>query len=696
MKIPQYMEAIYASWLGKLMGIRLGAPVENWSSEQIAQAFGRIEDFVVPYPVFGADDDSNGPLYFTRVFDEVGHFDVTLQDMANTMLNVIPKEHGFFWWGGVGISTEHTMYHHLSQGIPPEKSGLAGLNGVELSEQIGGQIFSDGWAYIAYTDTKKAVEWAAMCASISHDGEGIEGAKFVSAAISIAFEETDIFQVIEKAKTHLKADSQYANLIEDILQFYKSHPDSPDKCLQYIKFRYPYCRYGGICPIIPNSAVMLMALCYGKNNFKDTLLICVNAGFDTDCNAGNVGSIMGALVSLEGLYKPWIQEINDTAIASGLLGSVNMTDVMTQSLRFSKMASRLNRLKDHPVLHQTKSTFNFALPYSTQGFLMHKESTIEATLRNIEDSKASCGRALQINIHQRFPQKTFQLIKHTYFRATQIYDARYEPALAPIVWPNQWIRAKMTSQNEDDYEACIMAVDILGNKKRSSWCLLNKDYQEIKMQIPSDFHYVHYIGVEFKCLQRGFLSFITIDEMSVDGEILAEFDFTNMPLEDYGLTFDGGRHQEIAGCSHVEGDWMITKSGCMCDFEQVGHLLWGDIDFSFKWLEIALQDWGIGSEVHLFKQGAKNYMAIQRQKNSELMVYYRSDEIKWQKAFSFDLVNWDNILLRIDCSHTIIKIVINGHTFSLSQFLDLKTGCLGLYKPQQSTLTLNQIKISAY
>jgi ADP-ribosylglycohydrolase len=695
MIVPRYVLDIYASWIGKLIGIRLGAPVENWSSDDIHKSFGRLEDFAIRYPIFGADDDSNGPLYFTRVFDETGQYEVTMSDMANTMLNVIPKEHGFFWWGGVGISTEHTMYHNLSTGIPADESGLSSRNGKELSEQIGGQIFSDGWAYIAYNNTDQAVRWAAQCSKISHDGEGVEGAKFVSAAISIAFSEIDILNVIEKAKYYVSQDSQYGHLIDDIVKYYRTDPNNPDKCLQYIKNHYPYDHYGGLCPIIPNAAVMLMAMCYGKNIFRDTLLLCLNAGFDTDCNCGNVGSIMGALVSLEGIYDPWIKAINDTAIASGLLGSVNMTDVVVQSLYFARHACHFNGLEDHPGLYQSKSDFNFLLPRSTQGFIIDPDSNVEATLRNVEDNQASYGRALQVNIHHIFPGEVFKVLKHTYFRACQVYDARYEPALAPIAWPNQWIKARVSSENEDQFEASLVVVDIYGKEATSKWWLLDSHYQDISLQIPLDFHYIHYVSIKIKGLKRRLLSFVRIDDVLIDGEIEASFDFTSMPIEDFGWTFTGGIHKEIAGCTHVEGDWKITEAGCTCDFLKVGHLLWGDVDFQINWVECLLTQWDVGSEIHIFKRGAQRYTAIRKSGPDEIEVYDRNIEIISKKSIEINGVDWNNILLRIDCSSNIIKIIINGQPFTVTLSSEQTKGCLGFFKPQNSRLTLNQIKISS-
>ena len=42
MKITEnYMEKVYAGWLGKIIGIRLGAPIEGWT-------YQRIRDVLLP------------------------------------------------------------------------------------------------------------------------------------------------------------------------------------------------------------------------------------------------------------------------------------------------------------------------------------------------------------------------------------------------------------------------------------------------------------------------------------------------------------------------------------------------------------------------------------------------------------------------------------------------------------------------
>lgn len=66
MLIPEdYLERVYAGFLGMNAGIRLGAPVEplEWTYERIHDVYGEINGYLKDYNVFSADDDANGPAF---------------------------------------------------------------------------------------------------------------------------------------------------------------------------------------------------------------------------------------------------------------------------------------------------------------------------------------------------------------------------------------------------------------------------------------------------------------------------------------------------------------------------------------------------------------------------------------------------------------------------------------------------------
>ena len=166
----EYIEKIYSGWLAKIIGIRYGAPIEGWSYEKIRNLFGdRLPDYPAAYKNFAADDDSNGPWFFLRALEDNG--EATPQAVAQALLNYAPYEHGFFWWGGYGVSTEHTAYLNLRNGIPAPQSGSMAQNGSTMAEQIGGQIFSDTWGLVNPGNPERAARMA-RAAGLRHPTTG--------------------------------------------------------------------------------------------------------------------------------------------------------------------------------------------------------------------------------------------------------------------------------------------------------------------------------------------------------------------------------------------------------------------------------------------------------------------------------------------------------------------------------------------
>ena len=176
--VDRYLEKVYAGFLGMNIGIRLGAPVEPtiWTYERIRDTYGDITGYVKEYKNFAADDDANGPVFFLRaLYDDARDRPLTAQDVARAWLNYAREGVGLYWWGGYGVSTEHTAYLNLKNGIPAPQSGSIEQNGLILAEQIGGQIFIDTWGLVSPGKPHEAAELGQTAASVSHDGNGLWG-----------------------------------------------------------------------------------------------------------------------------------------------------------------------------------------------------------------------------------------------------------------------------------------------------------------------------------------------------------------------------------------------------------------------------------------------------------------------------------------------------------------------------------------
>ena len=209
-----YAERVYAGVLGKLIGVYLGRPFEMWPYGAIMENLGEIDYYVhekLDVPLIVTDDDISGTFTFLRALPDNGNTrELTAAQIGNTWLNYIIEEKTILWWGGMGNSTEHTAFLRLKSGVEAPASGPMALNGKVVAEQIGSQIFIDGWAMVAPGDPEFAVDLAGRAASVSHDGEAIYGAQVIAAMESLAFVESDIDRLIDAAVSFIPEDSVVA------------------------------------------------------------------------------------------------------------------------------------------------------------------------------------------------------------------------------------------------------------------------------------------------------------------------------------------------------------------------------------------------------------------------------------------------------------------------------------------------------
>jgi hypothetical protein len=171
-----YAERVYAGVLGKLIGVYLGRPFEGWTYERIMQELGPINFYVNErrdvalrsHHLVVTDDDISGTFAFPRALADYGFpARLTSSQIGNAWLNYIVEDRSILWWGGIGNSTEHTAYLRLKSGIAAPQSGSIELNGKTVAEQIGAQIFIDGWAMASPGNPEQAAYLAEQVMTVN-------------------------------------------------------------------------------------------------------------------------------------------------------------------------------------------------------------------------------------------------------------------------------------------------------------------------------------------------------------------------------------------------------------------------------------------------------------------------------------------------------------------------------------------------
>ena len=194
------LEKLYAGLIGMDPAMPRGAPVENpfWTYERLQSYYGDIRGYLREQRYYTADDDVNGPLSCGRALaDNAMPETLTSEAVGETWLNYTRRGMGMFWWGGEDVSTEHRAYMNLRRGVKAPRSGSIGENGKTAAEQIGGQIFADAWGLICPGDPARASALAAAAASVSHDGSGVDGARFMAACIAAAYTASSLDEVLD-------------------------------------------------------------------------------------------------------------------------------------------------------------------------------------------------------------------------------------------------------------------------------------------------------------------------------------------------------------------------------------------------------------------------------------------------------------------------------------------------------------------
>src|SRR5215211_2719170 len=267
-----YAERVYAGVLGKLIGVYLGRPVEGWTYDRITAVYGEVDRYIHEsrgMPLVVTDDDVSGTFTFLRSLPYHGNDpNLTPEQIGNTWLNYLIERRTILWWGGIGNSTEHTAYLRLKSGIPAPVSGSIELNGTTVAEQIGSQIFIDGWGMIVPGDPERAADFARRAGSVSHDGEAIYGAQVIAAMLAQAFVESDLNALLDTAVSCIPAYSTIARVIRDVRAWHAAAPDDWRTTLAQIQANYGYDKYGGACHMVPNHALIIMALLYGGDDFR--------------------------------------------------------------------------------------------------------------------------------------------------------------------------------------------------------------------------------------------------------------------------------------------------------------------------------------------------------------------------------------------------------------------------------------------
>jgi hypothetical protein len=298
-------DKIAGGWAGKMIGVTYGAPVEF-------KAQGKtFEDPInwVPADVKGSmwQDDIYVQLTFMETMDKYG-----MDAPAKKYQELFAKAGYQLWHANV-----QGRKNYFDSIFPPQ-SGKPEFN--LHADDIDFQIESDYLGFICPGMPQTASKMADKVGHIMNYGDGVYGGVFIAALYTEAYFNNDISKVINKALLSLPAQSDYAEIIKDVIVLHNHYSADWRKAWQELENKWGHvniCEAGKTFNIDAklNGAYIIMGLLYGEGDVDKTMEITTRCGQDADCNPSNAVAVLGIIKGFSGLpvaYQDAVTAMGDS------------------------------------------------------------------------------------------------------------------------------------------------------------------------------------------------------------------------------------------------------------------------------------------------------------------------------------------------------------------------------------------------
>ncbi len=300
--VKVYRDKMKAGWIGQIAGVCWGAPTEfRWRDEIIPEKDMPVWKPEMINEAFG-QDDLYVEMTFLRTLEEYG-IDASIRQAGIDFAN---SEYPLWCANNAGRK-------NLRSGIAPPDSGHPKFN--NCPNDIDYQIEADFSGLIAPGMPNVAIELGDKFGRLMNYGDGLYGGQFVGGMYCEAFFEDDILKIIDAGLACIPADSQYAEMVRDLVAWYKENPNDWHATWQKCQKKYrenpefQQASNGGIDVKI-NGAYILMGLLYGKGDLDQTIIISTRCGQDSDCNPSNAAGVLFATIGFNKLPARFTEKLD--------------------------------------------------------------------------------------------------------------------------------------------------------------------------------------------------------------------------------------------------------------------------------------------------------------------------------------------------------------------------------------------------
>lgn len=277
-------------WEAQICAGALGTALEGYTTENLEKVFGNIEYYVRTPNTY--NDDITYEIAFLYALKAAGD-SISSSDIAEQWMALVPS----------GWSAEEIALQNIRLGVYPPESGR--LNN-PYREWIGAQMRGAVCGMVAPGNAFEAARLAFMDGQVSHHNNGVLGEVFNAVMTSLAYVKSNVKEIVRLAIDAIPEDSEYRSVVEyvwDSCHVCSSWRDAAAQCLGR------YGRYNWI-HAYPNACGEVIALLFGDGDFDRTMNIIAMFGWDVDCNAAQIATVV-AIAGGKPIDRKWSDPIGD-------------------------------------------------------------------------------------------------------------------------------------------------------------------------------------------------------------------------------------------------------------------------------------------------------------------------------------------------------------------------------------------------
>jgi hypothetical protein len=290
-------DKVRGGWAGQMIGVAFGAPTEFKSNGKILEGELKWTPDMIANTIH--QDDLYVEMTFAEVMDSVGLHATTEQ------------------YGEMFRDSKYSLWHanagarrNLNRGIRAPMSGHPDFN--IHANDIDFQIEADFIGLMCPGLPRCSNHYADRVGRVMNYGDGLYGGMFVGAMYAAAFFETDPRKVVGRALLSIPAESGYARIVRDVLDWHAEDPADWRRTWRRIEEKWnrdDLCPDGALVPFNidarVNGAYVVLGLLYGNGDFARTLEVSTRAGQDSDCNPSSAAGVLGVILGYQGIPQRW-------------------------------------------------------------------------------------------------------------------------------------------------------------------------------------------------------------------------------------------------------------------------------------------------------------------------------------------------------------------------------------------------------